>query len=183
VRGLKKILLVLIVILILVSHAFCSTGTSTISTGVGVTKEEAIQDALRKAVESVTGVFVYSTSEVKDFTLVRDEIVTASKGYVKEFKIISDSKVESSYFVTLNVYVDTAGIQSTISRNIKTSTYEDVIRDYAATTSVIEKNIKLLEVLKSISSRPLEELYPVQYSGYEIVDAGTKSVDVVLKFV
>jgi len=40
----------------------------------------------------------------------------------------------------------------------------------------------MAEILKSISSRPLDELYLLDFAGYEIVDAGTSSADVMLKF-
>lgn len=155
---------------------------STVMTGQGTTKDEAIQDAIRNAVESATGVFVYSASEVKDFKLVRDQIVTASRGYVKDYKLLSESKGEGIVFVTLNVSVDTAAIKSVIKRDMKTTTYEDALKDYSSVASLVERNKKYAEILKSISSRPLNELYNVNFSGYEIVSAGTTSADVILKF-
>lgn len=155
---------------------------ATVMVGQGATKDEAIQDAIRNAVESATGVFVYSTSEVKDFKLVKDQIITASKGYVKDFKLISESKGDGIVFVTLNVSVDTAAIKAVIKREIKTTTYEDALKDYAAISSLVERNKKYAAILKSISLRPLNELYNVNFSGYEIVSAGTKSADVILKF-
>lgn len=168
----------MIVSLFVVSGALA--GSSTIMIGQGATKDEAVQDAIRKAVESATGVFVYSTSEVKDFTLVKDQIVTASRGYVKDFNVMQESKNEGIVFVKLNVTVDTDNIKATIKRSIETITYEDALKDYASIVSRVERNKKYAEILKSISSRPLNELYQVDFAGYEIIDAGTKSADAVL---
>jgi len=175
----------LISIVFLFSFSICAGATdyqSTVMTGQGTTKDEAIQDAIRNAVESATGVFVYSASEVKDFKLVKDQIVTASKGYVKDYKLLSESKGEGIVFVTLNVSVDTATIKSVIKRDMRTTTYEDALKDYASVASLVERNKKYAEILKSISSRSLNELYNVSFSGYEIVSAGTTSADVILKF-
>lgn len=172
-------------VVFVLSLTICSWATdypSVVMIGQGATKDEAIQDAIRNAVESATGVFVYSASEIRDFRLVKDQIVTASRGYVKDFKILAESKSEGVFFVKLNVSVDTAAIKSAIKRDMKTTTYEDALKDYASISSIAERNRKYAEILKSISSRPLDELYKVDFAGYEILNAGTTSADVVLKF-
>ncbi|MBI3399505.1 MAG: hypothetical protein HY026_09825 [Deltaproteobacteria bacterium] len=176
------VLVALICTLTLNISAWADNYTSAIMIGSGATKDEAIQDAIRNAVETATGVFVYSTTEVSNFALVKDKIVTASKGYVKDFKVLEETKNEGIFFVKLDVSVDTASIKSVIKREIKTTTYDDALKDYATITSIVERNKKYAEILKSISSRPIDELYQVNFTGYEIVDAGTTSADVILKF-
>jgi len=166
----------------LASGVWAENTSTAIMIGQGGTREVAIQDAIRKAVETAAGVFVYSTTEVNNFMLVKDKIITASKGYVKDFKILEETNKEGVVFVKLDVNVDTEGIKSIIKRDIKTATYDDALKDYAAITSIVERNKKIAEILESISSRPLNELYLVDYAGYEIVDAGTTSADVILKF-
>src|SRR3989338_7274939 len=79
--------------------------------GRGTTKEDAIQDALRNAVEKATGVFVYSTTDVENFQLVKDKIVTASRGYVKDYKITEDKKYEDIIILTVNVTVNDEAIK------------------------------------------------------------------------
>ena len=43
--------------------------------GQGTSKEEALRDAQRKAVEAGAGTFIYSRSETKDFMLVKDTVL------------------------------------------------------------------------------------------------------------
>ncbi|MFA5183323.1 MAG: hypothetical protein WC405_18570 [Syntrophales bacterium] len=181
-RTLSSCMMAVVFVLSLTICSWATDYPSTVMIGQGATKDEAIQDAIRNAVESATGVFVYSASEVKEFRLVKDQIVTASRGYVKDFKVLEESKSDGVFFVKLNVSVDTAAIKSVIKRDMKTTTYDDVLKDYASISSIAERNKKYAEILKSISSRPLDELYKVDFSGYEILNAGTTSADVVLKF-
>lgn len=178
---LKKILyLSIITILLSASAAFASNTISII--GQGATKDHAIQDGLRKAVESATGVFVYSSSEVKNFTLVKDQIITAARGYVKTFDIKDEFKNDGLVIVKLNVAVDTDKIKTMIRRDVKAITYEDALKDYAAIANQLERNRKYAEILKSISSKPLNELYSIDLTSYKILYAGVNTADIVLSF-
>lgn len=59
--------------------------TLTVS-GEGATKEEAVANALRGAIEQSFGVFVSSNTQILNDELVRDEIATVSSGNIKEYK-------------------------------------------------------------------------------------------------
>ncbi len=54
-------------------------------------REEALTDALREAVRVGVGVDILSSTGVKDFNLEFDRVLTASFGYVKNYKVISSS--------------------------------------------------------------------------------------------
>jgi len=49
---------------------------------------EALKDAFRKAVEQGCGVFVTSKSEVRDYQLIYDMILTESRGYIVGYEIL-----------------------------------------------------------------------------------------------
>ena len=51
--------------------------------------------ALRNAVEASVGLFVSSKSEISNFAAIRDEIFTFSEGYVKNYKLIVQERVDS----------------------------------------------------------------------------------------
>lgn len=76
--------------------------------GYGTTIDEAERDALRNAVEQAVGTLVDSATLVQNNMLINDEIYTQSRGYITNYKILSQ-KVNSDgiYEVMINADVDT----------------------------------------------------------------------------
>lgn len=54
-------------------------------------RDRAIQDAMRKALEKAFGTFIHSQSETENFALVRDKIFAETRGFVKSYKVVSES--------------------------------------------------------------------------------------------
>ena len=54
--------------------------------GEGTSKEEAINQALRSAIEQAFGVFVSANTEILNDEIVKDEIATVTSGNIKSFK-------------------------------------------------------------------------------------------------
>jgi hypothetical protein len=75
--------------------------------GVAPARKAAIEDALKQAVEQSRGVMVKSETLVKDFTTVRDEILSQSRGFVKRYEILKEKKMEEdkTYRVEIQAYV------------------------------------------------------------------------------
>jgi O6-methylguanine-DNA--protein-cysteine methyltransferase len=75
--------------------------------GVAPARKVAIDDALKQAVEQARGVMVKSETLVKDFTTVRDEILSQSRGFVKRYEILKEKKMEEdkTYRVEIQAYV------------------------------------------------------------------------------
>ena len=61
-------------------------------------RQEAIERALRSAVEKAVGVYVESDTIVKNYQLLEDKIYSKVKGYVKSYDIISDNKGEGGVY-------------------------------------------------------------------------------------
>lgn len=76
-------------------------------TSDGVTKDDAIKNALRTAIEQAYGAFVSANTTILNDELVKDEIVTVSNGSIKEYKILSEYEKPdgSGYGVTANATV------------------------------------------------------------------------------
>jgi D-alanyl-D-alanine dipeptidase len=82
--------------------------------GQGVDKDEALRDALRKAVERGAGTFLYSHSETEDFALVRDTILARSAGFVQSHKILSQKQAEDgAWELKVAAVVSVQGIEDT----------------------------------------------------------------------
>ncbi|MBN2693814.1 hypothetical protein JXR93_04045 [bacterium] len=80
-------------------------------------KDKAIDDALRKSVEQVSGTVVSSDSLTENFELVSDRIYTKSKGYVKKYSVVEegvDSKDPNIYFVKISATVSTKQLKEDI---------------------------------------------------------------------
>lgn len=68
--------------------------TEVTVTGAGMDRDEAIRDAMRKAVERGAGTVIYSHSESKDFALVKDTILARATGFIQSHKVISVKEME-----------------------------------------------------------------------------------------
>lgn len=76
--------------------------------GTGNTKEEAVNNALRSAVEQAFGVFVSANTEIVNDELIKDEIATVTSGNIKSYKELSVVNLSDSAFtVSLEAVVST----------------------------------------------------------------------------
>lgn len=57
-----------------------------------VSREDAIRQAQRSAVEEAVGVFIQSQTEIENFELKKDKIFSKTQGYIKRFTVLKESK-------------------------------------------------------------------------------------------
>lgn len=60
-------------------------------------REEALQNAFRRAVEQVVGVAIESRTVVKDSELLNDKIFSRSQGFIKTYRILSEKPDGDAY--------------------------------------------------------------------------------------
>lgn len=97
-----------------------ATGVADITQGkIGEARQNAIKDALRNAVEKGMGVFIKSESEVKDATLLKDQILSKAEGYISEYNTIKESSEGGVYKVTISAKISLDKIGDDISRFVK----------------------------------------------------------------
>jgi len=58
----------------------------------GISKEDAIRQAQRAAVEQAVGVFIHSQTEVENFEVKKDKIMARTQGYVTRFTVLKAEK-------------------------------------------------------------------------------------------
>lgn len=68
-------------------------------------RNEAIEAAQRDAVEQASGVFIQSESTMKNFELVKDEVLARSKGFIRNFKVLKQGRDRELYRVTIEAVV------------------------------------------------------------------------------
>jgi hypothetical protein len=80
--------------------------------GVGITREDALQDALRLCVEQAAGVTLSSQTTVENFMVIKDAITTKSDGYITSYSIIKETPFPDRYEVTVRAKVSTSPIKA-----------------------------------------------------------------------
>ena len=86
-KKLFSLMLALLLMLGLSLTAFAHTATVT---GEGSTREDALHDAFRKAVEDTLGIYVQGETQVTNYRVTRDEILARSQGYVRNYDVLSE---------------------------------------------------------------------------------------------
>jgi len=84
-------------------------------TGTGMTKDAALRDAQRKAIEQGAGTYISSHSQVKDFALIKDTIYAKAAGFIQKTEIISPAKEQEdgSWTIKIKAEVSIKGIDDT----------------------------------------------------------------------
>lgn len=75
------------------------------ATGQGIDRQQALNSALRSAVEIAIGTAIASNSIVESGVLVRDEIASHSRGYVSSYEVIREGELEDGYAITIDATV------------------------------------------------------------------------------
>ena len=166
--------------MVIIGLLIAANSWAVIVTGSGRTKEEAINNGLREAVEMFTSTFVYGVTDVENYQIQKDQIVAASSGYVKSYRIIKTSNMDDLIMITMDVKLSEDKIEGILRDNIKLMTVEDVLKDYNNVTQRQDQIRKFAEMLKILAKRPIHEKYGVIYDGYEIKRISATQVDIVL---
>jgi hypothetical protein len=74
-------------------------------TGVGTDPEKAVQNAFSQAIEQTVGVLVDAESVVKNDQLIRDEILTYSRGYVEKYDVVKRWQEDALHHATIRAVV------------------------------------------------------------------------------
>jgi len=101
--------------------AAAAWGIQTTAIGEGRSRQEAINNGLRTAVEQALGTMMSSYTAVKDGKLLQDKITSASAGYVKNYDVLAEGKdpVSETYRVKLNVNIDDAKLKGSVEEFMK----------------------------------------------------------------
>jgi hypothetical protein len=99
----KKICFLLILTLSLSGVA--QNITEVEATGSGLTKADALQDALRNAVSQGAGVALKSETKVENFMVVSDAIATNTQGYISKYTVVREVPFPGRFETTVKALV------------------------------------------------------------------------------
>ncbi len=98
---------------------FCpfSFAADVTATGEGISKQEAINNAIRNATEQALGAYVDSKTMVNKSELIYDKISTASAGYVKGYDVLKEGKdpISGTYKVQIKASIDDFKLKNVFS--------------------------------------------------------------------
>ncbi|MGD0283252.1 MAG: hypothetical protein ABSB95_12925 [Dissulfurispiraceae bacterium] len=178
----RKKLFIGILFIFLFIYVSCSYAYNEINVvGQGLTEQDALQDAFKKAVEMTTSTFIFSESEARNYVIVKNKIVKANSGYVKGYEISRKQEQEGLVILDIKVKVDYEAVQSFMhSNDVKAISYESMLHDIEI-IKFRQSRLKALEdALNFFKTIPLKDMYSVDFYGFEIKHIGLKEVDVKL---
>jgi hypothetical protein len=75
-------------------------------------RDKAIDDALRKAVESSVGTMISSETITENYQLLSDRIYSQAEGYVKKYKILDEKDEDNVYIVEIRAKVAVGAVSA-----------------------------------------------------------------------
>ena len=113
-------ILLLVFLLSLLPQKVVSQSTTIESQGVAaivqgnldISRDKAVEDALRNAVEQATGSLIENETLVENYQLLSDKIYSQSKGYVQSYEVLSEKAEEGLYRVTIQATVASGDLKN-----------------------------------------------------------------------
>ncbi len=94
-----------------------SSGIGAIVSGdVAHARDDAVEDALRKALEQVMGMMIESETLVENYQVLEDNIFSKTQGYIRNYEVIQEKKRdEMLYEVTVKAAVKVSNLQDDLT--------------------------------------------------------------------
>lgn len=83
-------------------------------------RDEAINDAFRRAIEKAIGTYISSETKMENMQVIKDEISVRSRGYVTDYEVISEEEKEDLYRVKIKAWIKSTPLQKDLANIIKT---------------------------------------------------------------
>jgi hypothetical protein len=83
--------------------------------GIGVSREDAIQDALRQAVGQAVGVMLTSETKVENFMVLEDAIKTKTQGYISSYEIVKETPQRNNVEVMIKAVVSLKSLKADVN--------------------------------------------------------------------
>lgn len=77
-------------------------------------RDEAIEDALRRAVEQVIGTYIDSETQVENMQVISDKILSKARGFVEGYEILDEKQVPGLYRVRVRATMATRDVESNL---------------------------------------------------------------------
>jgi hypothetical protein len=93
-----------------------AVGMATIHKGaVDIARDRAIDNAQRNAVEEKVGVMITSVSEIENYQVKLDQVLSESKGFINSYKVVSEEREGNNYKVTIEADIGVGKLRDRMS--------------------------------------------------------------------
>ena len=122
-KGLKRKLIFSIFCIVLLGLIPLGLQAGTIGKGKakifsnneGSARNQALRNALRDAVKQGVGVLLDSQTIVKNWAVIRDEVYSSARGFVKSYSVLKDEKQNDSWYIEIDAEVASADLKDKLS--------------------------------------------------------------------
>ena len=90
-------------------------GVAAVTSSRAMARDQALDDALRKAVEQGVGTFITSETMVRNFQLIQDNIYSNSRGYVSSYRIVDEGVDDDLYRVVIRARVKSGMVEDDLA--------------------------------------------------------------------
>ena len=134
------------------SELFAQVNEVTLVTsGEGATENDAVNEALRSAIEQAYGVFVSANTDILNDELVKDEIVTVSSGNIHSYKKLGCVELANGN--------KSVSVEATVSVSNLVSFAQSKGASCEFAGAVFGANLKLINLNKANAEKAIEHLY------------------------
>ena len=161
--NMKKIILIITILVTTSIYTQNSDIIKITTSASGITKEIAIQDALRSALEQSYGSFISTKTNIKNDELLKDEIVAITSGEIHDYELVSETKIESGYAVTIVAKISKSVLNNFVTQSggdaiiFDANVFSTKIRLQRLNENAEIKSINnILEILEEIYGRSIE---------------------------
>jgi DNA-binding cell septation regulator SpoVG len=164
---------------------------------IDIACSRALDEAQRNAVEQATGVMITSTTNVENFQVKMDRILSESKGFINAYKVLSEKKAGTDCEVVIEADVSTGKLRDRMmavnlimARKSKPRVmlvFKDAVAEAVMAKYLLGHNFKLVDADVSSKNREYDRLKDAseardirglaQHYGAEVIIVGTVSAD------
>jgi hypothetical protein len=116
----KKFILSAFCLFALFILSFAQETTTVEVKGVGLNREDALQDALRNAVGQAMGVAVSSQTQVENFMVLSDAISTKTEGYIASYKVVKETPMRDRFEILVQAVVSLSPLKADVNMLART---------------------------------------------------------------
>ena len=162
-----------------------------VAIGYGVNKEKALKSAFKSAVQQYVGVLIDADTVVKNDQIIKDEILTASNGYIQSYDEISTEESDGLVEVKIKAVVKSQKVFDKVkSLNIATATINDSKNIYARVVSKKDAKEDAAKILRKtvgnfLSKESIKELLVLGITDVQVKEDNIKDnkVPVIITYV
>jgi len=135
-------------------------------TGVGISKEDALKDARRNAVEKGSGTIIASETRTQDFQLVKDTILARSTGFIHSWRELSaqQSRIDDTWTVKISAEVSIQGVKDELL------VVQGLLKDIGRPKILVVINERVDKKLVEMSTVQTKVEGALKDSGFALVD-------------